>query len=347
MVDKKVLLVGAGRFGANHLRNLCVVFGNDNVYVADANQQLALDQAGKNGVDRTHVSLSMEGLLDRVDAVDIVTPTQTHFDLARAALEAGKDVLVEKPMTMTSREARMLCDLARDGGRILQPGHLFRYNPATDWMKQYIEEGKIGDVFLIEGHFGGFKRPRTDVGVAFTDGCHLYDLSADFFGRLPKHVTAKMARWLPREGDLEDWASVVLDFDGGSSQPGIASIKTEYFLPGTYRDMTIIGTRGAIMADVVRQKVKVQEQSHEQTGGLWTDRTGTSFEPNIITQEPLLLELTEFYNSLTSRKQPRATPQDAYNLACIIEAMYTSDRERRRVEIVYDGSTWDDDADTY
>ena len=120
-----------------------------------------------------------------VDAAVIVTPAQSHFPLCREFLEAGKDVFVEKPLTLAPEESKQLAELADKNKRILQVGHIFRFDPATQWLRDAVQSGKFGRVNMLRGHFGGFKRPRNDSGVMFADGIHFVDLFNYFLNATP------------------------------------------------------------------------------------------------------------------------------------------------------------------
>src|SRR5439155_23336531 len=134
----------------------------------------------------------------RVDAAVVVTPAQTHFALCREFLDAGKDVFVEKPITLFSSEAEQLAQLATKQRRILQPGHIFRFDTASEWLRARIQAGQFGRVNILRSTFSGFKRPRNDSGVAFADAIHFVDLFDYFLGGTPKRVTAVMKDFLGR-----------------------------------------------------------------------------------------------------------------------------------------------------
>ncbi len=109
-----------------------------------------------------------------LDGVDIVTPADSHLRICRECFERRKDVFVEKPIALTSKEAREMINQAEKHGLILQVGHIYRYHPASSKVKRIIEEGRLGTVEYAYGHFMGFKRPRMDVGVTQTDAIHYF-----------------------------------------------------------------------------------------------------------------------------------------------------------------------------
>ena len=139
----RVLLLGLGRWGVNHLRNLNAM--SVELYVAEVDRK-RLDPARKLGLPETHLFTNYRECLDKVEAVVVVTPAQTHFPVCQEILEAGKDVFVEKPITLTSAEAKQLTELAQKRQRILQVGHIFRFDPASQWLRDAIRDsGHIVD----------------------------------------------------------------------------------------------------------------------------------------------------------------------------------------------------------
>ena len=183
----KILLLGLGRWGVNHLRNLHSL--PVELYVAElsANQ---LEPARKLGIPESRLTTNYKDFAALADCAVIVTPVQTHFPLCREFLEAGKDVFVEKPLTLANDEALKLGELAEQKKRILQVGHILRFDPATAWIREAVRAGRFGRLNMVRGHFGGFKRPRKDCGVMFADAIHLVDLCNYVLEALPKTVFA-------------------------------------------------------------------------------------------------------------------------------------------------------------
>ena len=183
----KVLLLGLGRWGVNHLRNLNAM--PVELYVAEVDAK-RLEPARKLGLTEARLTTNYRELVSKMDCVIVVTPAQTHFQICKEFLEAGKDVFVEKPITLVSEDARQLTELAEKNKRILQVGHIFRFDPASEWLRQAIQTGQFGRVQMLRSNFSGFKRPRNDSGIMFADAIHFVDLFNYFLGRTPKRVTA-------------------------------------------------------------------------------------------------------------------------------------------------------------
>ncbi len=166
----KILLLGLGRWGVNHLRNLKAM--PVELYVAEVDSK-RLEPARKLGLPENRLTTNYKDWLGAVDCVAVVTPAQTHFPICREFLEAGKDVFVEKPITLISDQARQLTELAERNKRILQVGHIFRFDPASLWLREAIQAGQFGRVQILRSNFSGFKRPRNDSG-GHVRRCHSF-----------------------------------------------------------------------------------------------------------------------------------------------------------------------------
>src|SRR5712692_2817363 len=254
-----VLLVGLGRWGANHLRVLRQI--GVTVWAADvsaARLQWAIGQ----GVEPAHAVDDYQAVLDRVDAVDVVTPADSHLAIVETSLAAGRHCFIEKPLTRTAAEGRRLVARARETGRVVQVGHIFRFHPVTAALEAALAAGRIGAVRYATGRFSGFKRPRTDVGVFQTDGIHYVDLFRHLLHREPTSVSALQRDFLGR--GLDDLSLVTVDYD---DVPVV--IEANYFVPGTYRDCVIVGEAGSLAADYGTGAVTLYLGEQRRAGAAW------------------------------------------------------------------------------
>ena len=234
-----VLLIGSGRWGANHLRVLGEI--GVTVWLADLSAERRRWAVGR-GVDPVRTVEDYRSVLDRVDAVDIVTPADSHRAIAETCLRAGKHCFIEKPLTRTAAEGVELVALVRETGRVVQVGHIFRFHPVTAALEAVLSTGRIGAVRYATGSFSGFKRPRTDVGVFQTDGIHYADLFRHLLHRDPTAVGALQRDFLGR--GLDDFSVVTVHY---GDVPIV--IEANYFVPGTHRECVIVGEDGSLVAD--------------------------------------------------------------------------------------------------
>ena len=325
----KVLLLGLGRWGVNHLRNLNAM--PVELYVAEVDAQ-RLEPARKLGLPESRLTTNYTDLVSKIDCVVVVTPAPTHFEICKQLLGAAKDVFVEKPITLVSSEAKHLTELANETKRILQVGHIFRFDPASQWLRDAIRSGQFGHVQMLRSNFSGFKRPRNDTGVMFADAIHFVDLFNYFLGIMPSRVYAATRDFMGR--GMEDASLLSLEYanDGGTTW---ATIETNYFLPGKFREVTVIGSELSAVCDynVAQYKIKTFANRHVKEGNDFTAIEGALHQVESAPEEPLLAELRAFIESVQTRKAPRADGWAGYDSIRVLEAAMESASSGRSVEM--------------
>jgi UDP-2-acetamido-3-amino-2,3-dideoxy-glucuronate N-acetyltransferase len=325
----KALLLGLGRWGANHLRNLNAL--PVEVYVAEADPK-RLEPARKAGLPEERLAVDYRQLLSKVQAVVVVTPAPTHFALCRECLAAGKDVFVEKPITLNSAEARQLAEYAERHRRILQVGHILRFEPASQWLRNAIQKGKFGRVRMLRSNFSGFKRPRNDSGILFADAVHFIDLFGYFLGRPPARVLTVTQDFLGR--GMDDAALVSLEY---RTERGItwATIETNYFLPGKIRELTIVGSDLSAVCDynLAQYKIKTFANRHVQDGREFKAVEGALHQVECPPEEPLHAELRAFIHSVETRQAPGPDGWAGYESVRILEAALHSVQTGHAVDL--------------
>ena len=319
----KILQIGVGRWGKNHLKSLMKLC--DELYVVDADPG-QLKTCDELSIPVDHRSTDYRSFLDRVDGVDIVTPADNHLVIARDCFSKGKDVFVEKPIALTSEEAKEMIALAKEKGLILQVGHIYRYHPAALKIKEWIGEGKIGEIQYAYGHFMGFKRPRTDVGVTQTDAIHYFDLFNYLFSELPHAVRAVVRHYLNLT--LDDTSISVLEYG-----EKLAFVEAGYMPPETRRDISIIGDRGSLYCNFQKNALSFFENRHEKRGEHWVAIEGKAQDISLDSEEPLKKELSQFLESIGNRSKPIADGQAGLEALRIVEACYDSSQKGQRVEM--------------
>ncbi|HEV8584915.1 MAG TPA: Gfo/Idh/MocA family oxidoreductase [Methylomirabilota bacterium] len=293
-----VLLVGLGRWGEKHLRVLRELGAG--VWVADLSASRRAWATGQ-GVPADRAVSDYRAVLSAVDAVDIVTPADTHLEVAAASLFAGRHCLVEKPLTVSVAEGRKLVAAANAAKRVVQVGHIFRFHPVTQALRAALVEGRIGAVRYATGRFSGFKRPRTDVGVFHTDGIHYADLFAYLLEREATAVSAVQRDFLGR--GLDDMSVVTVTY---GHVPVV--IEANYFVPGTHRECVVVGEWGSLVADYGANTVTLHAGEHAKKGAAWEAIDRGKEELPVAVDEPLKLELAAF---LEACRANGASPVDA------------------------------------
>jgi predicted dehydrogenase len=318
-----VLLVGLGRWGENHLRVLTQL--GVTVWVADvspARRQWAVE----HGVASTRAVADFREALPHVEAVDIVTPADSHRTVAETCLAAGRHCFVEKPLTVSAADGRAVAAAARKADRVVQVGHIFRFHPVTATLRAALATERIGPVRYATGRFAGFKRPRTDVGVTHTDAIHYFDLFAYLLGREATAVTSLQRDYLGR--GLDDMSLTTVTY---GAVP--VTVEANYFVPGTHRQCVIVGERGALVADYAASTVILHAGRHRLRDGTWeTVDTGEETLP-ARGAEPMRLELSAFLDACRGRGA-NPVPAEVGVLALeVVEAAALSARLGRVVTI--------------
>ena len=341
---KKILQVGLGNFGRRHLAAWHQLDQGPSLWIAESDERKWPDTSRYNfPADR--LSRSIDSLLDRVDIVDVVTPTQSHFELCRRALLAGKDVFVEKPMTMTAVESIELARIVSQTGRMLQVGYYYRFHPISEWLHSEVRAGQFGRIRYVTGHFMGFKRARTDVGVMHTDGIHFLDLFNWLLGEAPTDVYAVNRDHFGR--GLDDFSIALFNYPGGT----VGKVEAGYIQPGrwkdkvvpgalTTKDITIVGDRRTAEVDYETETLVVHDARHELRDGVWAAIVGSSTQVPIEPCDPVQMvarELSAFLKAVDGRQPNGPGPIDAgVNLAALIEAIYESGRRNAPVKVPRD-----------
>lgn len=241
-------MIGVGHMGQYHvnvasgLTQQCEVVG-----VYDADTKRAAEIAAKfNTPDEP----DMDALIKRSDAVVIAVPTVYHYEIAKKAIEQGKHVLLEKPMTETVEQAKELVELAEKKGLILQVGHVERFNGAV------LELGKVVEnPFLVESRRLAPFNPRiSDVGVVLDLLIHDLDIIINLIGSEIKHVSASGKKVFSKH---EDVAAAVLQFENGA----VASLTASRATQSKIRTLTISQESAYIVLDFSTQDIDIHRQA--------------------------------------------------------------------------------------
>jgi predicted dehydrogenase len=287
----KVGQVGLGYWG----RNLARVFDDvaDLTRLCDASE--ALQEEFARRYPTTQVTGDFAELLaaEDVEAVVIATPVPTHYPLARAALEAGKHVFVEKPPAMRVGEMEELICIAEARGLVLMPGHLLLYHPAVQKLKELVDDGELGEVLVVYGNRQNLGKIRKDENALWSLGVH--DLSVILY-LIQEEIAEAAAHGhaFLNEG-VEDVVFCYLRFASGK----IAHMHLSWLDPHKMRRLTVVGRdKMAVFDDMeLDRKITVYDKAPEQPAdnyGEWRTRTGDIFSPKISNSEPLKLECQHF-----------------------------------------------------
>ncbi|HZD10090.1 MAG TPA: Gfo/Idh/MocA family oxidoreductase, partial [Candidatus Binatia bacterium] len=191
MPDIRVGAIGCGYWGPNLIRNIVEIPGAELHAVADLDQA-RLDHIQTRYPQITTATQDYHDLfgLD-LDAIVISTPPQTHFEIAGECLKRGHHVLVEKPLTISSQEARQLIQLAELHDRILMVGHTFEFNPAVTALRDMIANGELGDIFYVDAVRASLGLFHPTLNVVWDLAPHDISILLNLLGWMPQSVAAQ------------------------------------------------------------------------------------------------------------------------------------------------------------
>jgi predicted dehydrogenase len=330
-------VVGAGYWGRNHVRTFCSLPGSDLRWVCDTDGG-CLDRAGRMAPG-ARLGRDARDLLDDdgLEAVVIATPAGTHEKLALGFLEAGKHVLVEKPMALDIEGAIRIHETAREKGLVLMVGHLMVYHPATDMLGRMIAGGELGDVHYLYSQRVNLGTARTDENALWCFGPHdLSIIRALFPDARPVSVSARGHCYL--RPPVEDVVFMNVAFEGGM----MAQVQLSWLDPHKERKMTIVGSRRMATFDDVspNEKIRVFDKGYDHPpeygsfGEFLTLRDGDIWVPKVPFAEPLKLEAEHFLDCVRTPATPRTDGEEGLWVVRILVAAQSSmEQDGKPVEL--------------
>lgn len=283
----RVGVVGTGYLGRLHARVLTELPEATPVGFVEPNDTVAAEVAESLKLRRFD---SVAALAAEVDCAVVATPTITHYDVARELIEAGCDVMVEKPITPSVDEARRLIDLAGERGRILQVGHVERYNPAITAVAPLLQ----GVRFVEAERLGVFVGRSLDIDVLLDLMIHDLNLVLSL---LRQRVVDVRAVGVPVLTDKVDITNVRLELENGA----VANLTASRVSQDRVRKIRFFGSESYISVDTKEQEVK---------GYRLANGTIQPIEVSVTKQQPLAAELGAFLECVRTRRAPLVSGED-------------------------------------
>lgn len=336
-------VVGLGHWGPNLARNIAVLPAARLHTICDTQPERL------NQFKLQHPEIKAQPdyeavLADKaIAAVIIATPVHTHFEMAAAALRAGKHVLVEKPLAQTSTECQTLIDLAATNHLILMVGHVFLYNAAVQKVKEYIQSGELGEIYYIYSQRLNLGIIRHDVNALWNFGPHDISIICHWLDATPERVTARGYSYI--QPDIEDVIFMNLDFPGGIG----SNIHLSWLDPNKVRRMTVVGSEKMVVYDDVSAEAKIvvydkgvtKKTAETASLGSYKNfgefqlllRAGDILIPKIKFVEPLKLECQHFVDSIQSGRPPLSDGYDGLRVVQVLEATQQAIHEAKSITI--------------
>ncbi len=319
-----VALVGLGHWGKNHLEALLRfrkqgAVGELVLFDADLDHLREIAEHH----DLPYVT-NIESIMNNpeIHAVQIVTPTDTHFSLGSKALSAGKHVMIEKPLGVTTKECETLIKTAKESSRILMVGHLFRYHPAIRKLKELLDEGYFGSIYSIDVIRKSIRAPRSDSGVLLSLAIHDVDLACYLFNiPVPESiycVSQSFSRNYPDESSI-----ILMEFPNS----GIAKVESSWLNPTikSIRTLELIGSRRSAFLDFLKPNELVIKDGHiEMKDGEPHLVPGSSETIETYPGMPLDIEVSHFIDCITFGKEPLTPGSVGREAVAMIEAAIQS-----------------------
>jgi predicted dehydrogenase len=324
-----IAVVGAGAWGRNHIRVISEMPNVRLKYVCDS------DSSKLSSIQKLYPQSKMVENLNpilqdpEVRGVVVASSAVSHYLLAREILLADRDVLVEKPMALNSKDAKTMLEIAEKKGRILMVGHLLIYHPVVDRLKEMIASGELGKIHYIYTQRVNLGIIRQDENALLSFAPH--DLSAILYllEETPIVVSAHGESYI--QDGIEDVVFLSLRF----ADRKMANIHLSWLDPHKVRKITIVGSKKMVVFDdmEVSEKLKIYDKgvaspSYDTYEEYLKLRFGDITIPNIRMVEPLRAEVEHFIHCIESRERPKTGGRDGVEVVKILTAAQKSLKEK-------------------
>jgi len=335
MKNKKLgfALIGVGYWGPNYTRILSELDDVELLWCCDTNKK-ALDKMQRL-YPRIKITTNILDILvdEKVDCVIVVTPAQTHYEIVRAVLNANKNVLVEKPLTLSVSEAKDLVKLSRKKKKILTVDHTFKFNSGIRKLKELIDKGELGKIYYMYGLYNALGPIRKDVSA-------MWDLSPHFIYTANYLLNAKPISVLARGRDLlikgmDDVVFLTFEYDNGV----LFNLHSSWLDPLKVRQLVIIGSKKMAVFDDVSTDSKLQIYDKSVTVDGDPNfaklnvilRVGDMIVPKLENKEPLREVVLDFIKSANEDKKPFISAEEGLETVIILDAAQKSLDSKKEV----------------
>lgn len=326
--ERNIAVVGGGYWGQNLIRNFfelgalrCIC--DSNAATLARYSELYPDIIRCNSIEQVLADTGIRGVV-------IATPAATHYRLAKLALEANKDVLVEKPLALRQQEGAELVEVAQRRQRILMVGHVLQYHPAVRKLKELIDAGELGKIQYIYSNRLNIGKIRTEENILWSFAPHDISLMLMLVGALPEFVTAQGASYL--QHNVPDVTLTSLVFPHGTR----GHIFVSWLHPHKEQRLVVVGERKMAVFNDTDERHKLIVYSHHVD---WKEGKpiAQKSEPQPILippDEPLRIECLHFLDSMATRSKPSTDGAEGLAVLTVLEACQRSlDHDGQRVAV--------------
>lgn len=288
----------------------------------------------KELVPEADVSASFEAAFKRkdIDGVVLATPAETHLQLAMSAMEAGKDVYVEKPMALDFREGVRMKAFAEERGRVLMVGHILEYHPAVKRLRELLADGTLGKVNYIYSNRLNFGKIRTEENALWSFAPHDIAVILRLVGEMPLEVTATGGSYITP--NLADVTVSTMHFRSGVR----AHIFVSWLNPFKEQKLVVMGDRKMAVFDDVSKDAKLALYSNrvDVENRVPQLSKGDAAVLEIAAEEPLRNECQHFLDCIESRETPLTSAESGIQVLRVLQACQISLELRGRPIVLQD-----------
>jgi len=317
-MKKKIAVIGCGYWGKNLVRNFHEL--NSLYAICDSDEKIL--KSFKEKYPDTLILNDYSTLLKdtKVEGFVISTPAVTHYSVAKGALIAGKDVYVEKPISLNYKEGKELVKTAKEKKKILMVGHILEYHPAVIKLKEMISSGELGKINYIYSNRLNLGKFRTEENILWSFAPHDISVILSLLGEMPSEVSAHGGEYLNQ--DITDVTVTTLNFPSNTK----AHIFVSWLHPYKEQKLIVIGDKKMVVFNDVDPENKLFSYNHKID---WIERMpvphpGAAEPIPIEKEEPLKSECLHFIDCISSRKTPRTDGKSGLRVLKVLEACQES-----------------------
>jgi len=328
-------IIGVGNWGKNHVtvyKSLLQENIINYLKICDTDEDRVKEISEINSIEYT---TNIEDILndDRINAVAITTPSSTHYELTKLALENDKDVFVEKPITLNLDDSLKLIDLAKQKQKILMVGHLFRYHPAVEEIKKRIDNGEFGKIQMILTFRFALGVPRKDMGVILALAVHDLDLICYLLNKKePESILVDNGKF--NQNEVIETTNISLNFENNTK----GYIMESWNIPvyGKKRELVIVGSEKSALVNYLTPSEYLIFDSRikkiKSTDYHYLEKHNNGIQKiSLEYKEPLKQEILHFIQCIETRAHPNSDGLVGYNAIKMCEKARLSAEKNERI----------------
>ena len=313
-------MIGCGKWGLNHVRTAYKILGENLITVCDVNSISSgkVEQISKD----IRFTSNIDDVLNNpeINAVIVSTSAETHFEIAKKCLLANKNVLVEKPITLFSKEAMELVNISKEKNLKLMVGHVLLYHPALLTMKEKIENGEIGKLQYIYSNRLNLGTIRSEENILWSFAPHDISIIQFLTGSIPEYIGAKGAAFV--QPNIEDTTLTYLRYPGNIH----AHIFVSWLHPFKEQRLVVIGDKGMLVFEdsLKNDKLKYYKKGFNLVNGE-PEKFESEYEAISFPEKaPLEEEQLHFFDCILNDKSPRTDGVHAKEVLEVLEIAQSS-----------------------